>query len=63
MSLFSWWSRPKHEPVGLDPQTENEKRELKGDLAQRVMTFERRRNRVHNIAVQAVQSMREEHGR
>ena len=63
MSLLSWWKRPKLDPVKLDPQTETETRELKGELAQQVMTFERRRSRVHEIAVQAVQSMREGNGR
>lgn len=63
MSLLSWWHRSKGPSVELDPKTENEKRALKGELAQRVMTFERRRNRVHQIAVQAVQSMREGNGR
>lgn len=59
MSLFSWWNRSKGPSVKLDPGAETEKRELKGELAQQVVTFERRRNTVHKIAEQAVQSMRE----
>ncbi|MDR9774458.1 hypothetical protein RJJ65_17660 [Rhizobium hidalgonense] len=58
MSLSSWLSRrPKrdHEIKVL----EQEKRELLQELAHASVTFERRRYRVHEIAEQAIKSMRE----
>ncbi|MBY5692065.1 hypothetical protein HFO41_25110 [Rhizobium leguminosarum] len=58
MSLSSWLSRKP----AIDHQIkkiEQEKRELQAELAQASVTFERRRNRVQEIAEQAIKSMRE----
>lgn len=60
MRLPTWLRREK-EPVTLDPHKEAEKKELQAELAQVVMTFERRRSRVETVAEAAVRSMREGH--
>jgi len=62
MSLSSWLSRkPKADHQAK--QIEQEHRELRAELAQATVTFERRRHRVQEIAEQAIKSMREGQGR
>jgi len=58
MNFLAWWrsSRPAVKP---NPHQEDEKRHLKAQLAHTVMTFERDRYTVDNIAKRAVQSMRQ----
>lgn len=61
MSLLSWWKLP---PLTARHQKTTpiiaEKRELQKELAQTVVTFERRNYNVKKIAEQALQSMRED---
>jgi hypothetical protein len=61
MKMPSWLLPRTNKTVSLDPGKEAEKRELKAELAQVVMTFGRRRTRVQDIAEAAVTSMREGH--
>lgn len=56
MRLLSWWQLPKV-TVKPDPEIEKEKRDRRAELAQAVVTFERRRDRVQRIAEEAVISM------
>ncbi|KQS79022.1 hypothetical protein ASG25_10560 [Rhizobium sp. Leaf384] len=56
---FAWWRRPEGRTRSPAPVIENEKRERQAELAQAVVTFERRRLSVHETAKQALQSMRE----
>ncbi|HBT67689.1 MAG TPA: hypothetical protein DEB63_04895 [Agrobacterium sp.] len=56
MRLLSWWRLPKVQ-VNPDPEIEKEKRDRKAELAQAVVKFERRRDRVQRIAEEAVTSM------
>ncbi|CUX23017.1 MULTISPECIES: hypothetical protein [Agrobacterium] len=56
MRLLSWWRLPKVQTLP-DPEIEKEKRDRKADLAQAVVTFERRRDRVQRIAEETVVSM------
>lgn len=56
MRLLSWWRMPKRS-VKPDPDFEKEQQQRKADLAQAVVTFERRRDRVQRIAEEAVSSM------
>jgi hypothetical protein len=61
MTLPAWLSRkPKDDQI---KQIEQEHRELRAELAQAAVTFERRRHRVQEIAEQAIKSMREGQGR
>jgi len=60
MNLLSWLN-PHKEPVASSPPQVEEKKALQAELAQTVMTFERRRHSVQKIAEQALQSMREGH--
>lgn len=64
MSMLTWWkkSHPKND-APLSGPIEAEKRERQAELAQVVVTFERRRHSVQKIAEQALQSMREGHRR
>ena len=62
MSLSSWLSR-KPKIDHQIKQIEQEHRELRAELAQAAVTFERRRHRVQEIAEQAIRSMREGQGR
>lgn len=58
MRLLSWWRRLRA-PIGTNPEMEKEQRARKADLAHAVVRFERRRNRVHQIAEEAMQRMQE----
>ena len=57
MRLLSWWRLPKVQTLP-DPEMEKEKRDRKADLAQAVVTFERRRDRVQRIAEEVVVNMK-----
>jgi hypothetical protein len=61
MNLISWLVSSK----GITAESkadsaESEKKMLRAELAQTVITFERRRYRVHKIAEQALQRMRDD---
>jgi hypothetical protein len=58
MKLLSWWRLPKVQ-TNPDPDIEKEKRDRRAELAHAVVRFERRRNRVHQIAEQAIERMQE----
>lgn len=61
MSLLSWLRTPKDRTEQSKTlPVEGEKTALRAELAQRVVTFERKRFRVHQIAEQALQRMRDE---
>jgi len=60
MNLLSWLI-PHKGPIESSPPQIEEKKALQAELAQTVMTFERRRHNVQKIAEQALQSMREGH--
>jgi hypothetical protein len=61
MSLLSWLRTPKDRTAeSKDEPVEGEKKALRAELAQTVVTFERKRFRVHQIAAQALQRMRDE---
>lgn len=62
MNLLNWLRHPRR-PIEADQDLDREKLSLQQELAQHVVTFDRRRYRVHEIAVQAVKSMREGQGR
>lgn len=59
MSSFAWWKKSEDRVLPVDTAIQDEKREMLKELAQVVVTFERRRDRVHKTATQALQSMRE----
>lgn len=61
MSLMSWLMPRRSVPIVPRHPAEEEKRALKAELAQEVMTFERRRHNVQQIAEQALQRMKEGH--
>lgn len=64
MSMFAWWKKAQNRDASpLSGPIEAEKRERQAELAQVVVTFERRRHNVQKIAEQALQSMREGHRR
>jgi hypothetical protein len=61
MKLMSWiLGSTRHRRFEAQP-TSAEKDELRAELAQKVVTFERRRHTVQQIANEALQSMREGH--
>lgn len=61
MRLLSWLRTPKDRIAeSRDAPVEGEKKALRAELAQTVVTFERKRYRVHQIAEQALQRMRED---
>lgn len=53
-SWIRWLSLPEIKP---DPEIEKEKRELRADLAKHAVQFERKRQSVHSIARDAIDSM------
>jgi hypothetical protein len=60
MILPEWLRRSHHKrPMEADPDLEMEKLSLQRELAQKVVTFDRRRDRVHKLAVVTLHSMRE----
>jgi len=63
MSLISWLKPSKRSvPTFAPPSVEKEENKaLKAELAQEVVTFERRRHTVQQIAEQALQRMKEGH--
>lgn len=51
MMLLKWFRRSRGRwALWVDPDVEEEKRVLQAKLAQTVVTFERRRNGVHQVA-------------
>jgi len=59
MSMLSWWKKTHRDDAPLSTPIIAEKRELQRELAQTVVTFERRNYKVKEIAEQALQSMRD----
>ncbi|MBX5112669.1 hypothetical protein [Rhizobium lentis] len=60
MMLLNWLRRPRTTrwSLGIDPDVEREKRALQAELAQTVVTFERRRNGVHELATVTLNTMK-----
>ncbi|MBB4574370.1 hypothetical protein [Rhizobium lentis] len=59
MMLLNWFRRPRGKwSLWVDPDVEEEKRTLQAELAQTVVTFERRRNGVHELATVTLNSMK-----
>jgi len=60
MSIFARWKKSSERDITpLTAPVEAEKRELQAELAQAVITFERRNHSAKRIADLALQSMRE----
>ncbi|MBB2705981.1 MULTISPECIES: hypothetical protein [Rhizobium] len=60
MKLPTWIKRPRQALSGnIDPAIEREKLDLQQELAQTIITFGRRRDRVHQLAVVTLNGMRE----
>ncbi|OWV67954.1 hypothetical protein ATY76_13605 [Rhizobium sp. R339] len=60
MKLPTWIKRPQQAPSGnVNPEIEREKLDLQQELAQTVITFGRRRDRVHQMAVATLNGMKE----
>ncbi|ARO22965.1 MULTISPECIES: hypothetical protein [Rhizobium] len=59
MMLLKWFRRPRTRwSLGGDPDVEEEKRVLQAKLAQTVVTFERRRHGVHELATVTLKTMK-----
>ncbi|MBY5849691.1 hypothetical protein HFN51_03840 [Rhizobium leguminosarum] len=59
MRLLKWFRRPHARwSLGGDPDVEEEKRALQAELAQTVVTFDRLRNGVHEVASETMKIMK-----
>lgn len=59
MMLLKWFRRPRARwSLWVDPDVEEEKRALQAELAQTVVTFERRRKGVHEVATVTLDIMK-----
>lgn len=63
MSLLSWMNRSKPQPTLSQTEKADERQALKAELAQQVVTFERRAHTVTRIAEDAIRSMQRGDGK